>query len=171
VETGSIRYKGPHYEGFLCNYQNINDDLTVSDSITLYAGPTADELRDPRKDDLALVNRLLDHLNANLEEAHSAVWRGFSEQRRFLLLDGIILPPKSKGNGRSLASLVENELIGIVGNNLVFPVAQGLNLDPNFGLSDSLTDFYMVAAPRSGEHQRPHQGRLCGSDDGCLQLV
>jgi hypothetical protein len=68
-----------------------------------------------------------------------------SPERRFMLLDGVILPG-SKGLGRSLASLVENDLIGIVGNSLVFPVAKGLNLDPNFGLSDSLTDYYMVAA-------------------------
>lgn len=145
VTSGFIRYKTNHYEGFLCRYQSIQDDLSPSDGATLYAGPSSDELRDPRKDDIALVNTLIDHLNDNLEYFHKALWRFMSPERRFLLLDGIILPG-NKGLGRSLASLVENELIGIVGNSLVFPVAQGLNLDPNFGLSDSLSDYYMVAA-------------------------
>ncbi|ASQ45943.1 papain-like cysteine protease family protein [Legionella clemsonensis] len=144
VTSGFIRYKTSHYEGFLCRYQSIYDDLSPSDGVTLYAGPTVDELRDPRKDDIALINNLLDHLNDNLEYYHKAIWLRMSPERRFLLLDGIILP--GKGLGRSLASLVENELIGIVGNSLVFPVAHGLNLDPNFGTADSLTDYYMVAA-------------------------
>lgn len=145
VQSGFIRYKTPHYEGFLCRYESINDDLSPSDGAALYAGPTLDELRDPRKDDIALVNKLIDHLNDNLEYYHKAIWLQMSPERRFLLLDGIILPG-NKGLGRSLASLVENELIGIVGNSLVFPVAQGLNLDPNFGLSDSLFNYYMVSA-------------------------
>jgi N-acetyl-anhydromuramyl-L-alanine amidase AmpD len=145
LESGFIRYKTNHYEGFLCRYQSIKDDLSPTDGVTLYAGPGADELRDPRKDDIASVNKLIDHLNDNLEYYHKAVWMRMSPERRFMLLDGIILPGP-KGLGRSLASLVENDLIGIVGNSLVFPVAQGLNLDPNFGLSDSLIDYYMVSA-------------------------
>ena len=145
IVSGFIRYKAPHYEGFLCRYQSIQDDLSPSDGATLYAGPTSDELRDPRKDDIAVLNTLLDHLNDNLEYYHKAIWLRMSPERRFLLIDGIILPGE-KGLGRSLASLVENELIGIVGNSLVFPVAQGLNLDPNFGLSESLFDYYMVSA-------------------------
>ncbi|KTD15666.1 Papain-like cysteine protease AvrRpt2 [Legionella gratiana] len=145
IVSGFIRYKTPHYEGFLCRYQSIQDDLSPTDGATLYAGPGSDELRDPRKDDIASVNLLIDHLNDNLEYYHKAIWLRMSPERRFLLLDGIILPGE-KGMGRSLASLVENELIGIVGNSLVFPVAQGLNLDPNFGLSDSLFEYYMVSA-------------------------
>ncbi len=65
-------------------------------------------------------------------------------QRRFMLLDGIIL--NGKGEERSIASLVENDLISIVGNSLVFPVAPGLNLNPDFGMKESLTEFYMTAA-------------------------
>ena len=33
---------------------------------------------------------------------------------------------------RSLASVVENRLIGIIGNALVLPVAYGVHLDPRF---------------------------------------
>ncbi|HAT1822499.1 TPA: peptidase C39 [Legionella pneumophila] len=169
VTSGFIRYKTPHYEGFLCRFQSIYDDLSPSDGVTLYAGPSLDELRDPRKEDIALVNSLIDHLNDNLEWYHKAIWQLMPAERRFLLLDGIVLPG-NKGLGRSLASLVENELIGIVGNSLVFPVAKGLNLDPNFGASDSLTDYYMVAAgdpvnvsiPTKGVYAEAMMGR-CNS--------
>jgi Papain-like cysteine protease AvrRpt2/N-acetylmuramoyl-L-alanine amidase len=145
IESGFIRYKSPHLEGFLCNFSEINDDLGASDSATLYAGPTAEELRDPRRDDVALLNRLLGHLNDNLEPCHRAIWMQLPPDRLWLLLDGIVMAPGSKGAGRSLASLVENELIGIVGNSLVFPVARGLNLDPNFSLKESLSDYYRVS--------------------------
>ena len=45
-----------------------------------------------------------------------------------MLLDGIIAP--GKANGRSVASVVENRLIGIAGNSLIMPVAPGNQLDP-----------------------------------------
>ena len=45
--------------------------------------------------------------------------------RRYLLLDGFVAP---NAGGRSVASVVENRLIGIVGNCLVMPgVIWGLN--------------------------------------------
>lgn len=50
-------------------------------------------------------------------------------QRRFMLLDGFIAP---NSGGRSVASVVENRLIGIVGNCLVLPVARGVHLDPTY---------------------------------------
>lgn len=142
VESGFMRYRTKHFEGFLFNYSYLGDDLTATDGVMIYAGPSNEELRDPRKEDVALVNRLIAHLNDNLEYFHKEIWLRLSLERRFMLLDGIIL--NGKGEGRSVASLVENELIGIVGNSLVFPVAPGLNLNPDFGLKESLTDFYMV---------------------------
>jgi ribosomal protein S20 len=49
-------------------------------------------------------------------------------ERRFMLLDGIVAP--GKANGRSVASVVENRLLGIAGNSLIMPVAAGNQLDP-----------------------------------------
>ncbi len=141
--SGSMRYRTRHHSDFLFRYQRLNDDLSATDGATLYTGPTDDELKNPRKEDLVVVNKLIAHLNDNLEYYHRQLWTGMSEQRRFMLLDGIFL--NGKGEGRSLASLVQNELIAIVGNSLVFPVAPGLNLNPDFGMKESLTDFYMTA--------------------------
>ena len=49
--------------------------------------------------------------------------------RRYLLLDGFVAPD---AGGRSVASVVENRVIGIVGNSLVMPVVPGLKLDPTY---------------------------------------
>ena len=47
--------------------------------------------------------------------------------RRYMLLDGFDAP---RSGERSIASVVENRLIGIIGNSLVLPVANGVHLDP-----------------------------------------
>jgi hypothetical protein len=145
IETASMRYRTAHFDGYLFRYQSLGDDLSATDGVSLYAGPSSDELKDPRKEDIALVNRLIAHLNDHLEHYHKALWLAMTPERRFLLLDGIILD--GKGEGRSVASLVENDLLAVVGNSLVFPVAPGLNLNPDFGLEQSLTDFYSTASP------------------------
>jgi hypothetical protein len=54
--------------------------------------------------------------------------------RRYLLLDGFIAPD---AGGRSVASVVENRLIGIVGNCLVMPVAPGQQLDCTYAFADA----------------------------------
>ena len=104
VQSASMRYKTAHYNE-LFRYSSLGDDLTASDGVTIYAGPTSEELKDPRKEDLALVNRLIAHLDDHLEHYHKALWLDMTPERRFLLLDGIILD--GKGEGRSVASLVE----------------------------------------------------------------
>ena len=45
------------------------------------------------------------------------------------MLDGFEAP---NSGGRSVASVVDNTLIGIVGNCLVMPVSRGYHLDPTF---------------------------------------
>ena len=57
------------------------------------------------------------------------IWGRTSDDRRYMLLDGFEAP---NSGGRSVASVVDNELIGIVGNCLVLPVARGFHLDPTF---------------------------------------
>lgn len=172
VESASMRYKTAHYDGFLFRYQSLGDDLTATDGVTIYAGPTSDELKDPRKEDLAIVNRLVAHLNDHLEHYHKAMWLEMTPERRFLLLDGIIL--EGKGEGRSVASLAENELLGVVGNSLVFPVAPGLNLNPDFGLKQSLSDFYMTASPDPVSVAVPTKGVFAeaamGKCNGCEKI-
>lgn len=91
------------------------------------------ERRSPRDEDKRRAARLLEHLNTNLEYYHHAIWWTMDPNRRYLLLDGFLAP---NAGGRSLAQVVENKLIGIVGNSLVMPVAPGIRLDPLIRISD-----------------------------------
>ncbi len=144
VVSGLMNYRTQFSNGTLFKFQNIGDDLSSYDGVTIYTGPSTEELKDPRKEDVNIVNKLIAHLNDNLEYYHRAIWLNMTPERRFMLLDGIVL--NGKGEGRSVASLVENELLTVVGNSLVFPVASGLNLNPDFGQKESLTEYYMTAA-------------------------
>ncbi|MET4726698.1 hypothetical protein ABIE09_000469 [Lysobacter enzymogenes] len=66
------------------------------------------------------------HLDQNLEHYHKAIWWQMDPDRRFSLLDGFLAP---NSGGRSVASVVENRVVAIVGNCLVMPVAAGIRLD------------------------------------------
>lgn len=103
------------------------------------------EQRAPRLEDVRLSAELTEHLNANLEYYHHALWWTMDPNRRYMLLDGYLAP---NAGGRSVASVIDNTLVGIVGNSLVMPVARGNRLDPQFKLATGATllDHY---APQS----------------------
>lgn len=77
-------------------------------------------------EDQFAADALVRHLNENLEYYHKAIWWFMDQDRRFTLLDSFVAP---HSGGRSVASVVENRLIGIIGNSLVMPVAPGIRLD------------------------------------------
>lgn len=75
------------------------------------------------------ADNLIKHLNENLEYYHQVIWYKMSANKRFSLLDNCIAP---NTNGKSIASVVENRVIGILGNSVIMPLAPGYSLDPNF---------------------------------------
>ena len=150
VNAATIRYQTDSFEHGLVVDDRVNDDLeppgiaisinpttllpvfsptTPGKGAALYTPTDAWEQRNPRLDDIRLSTELVEHLNDNLEYYHHAIWWAMDPNRRFMLLDGFVAPGT---NERSLASVVENRLIGIVGNALVLPVAHGVHLDPRF---------------------------------------
>ncbi len=133
VERLKLVYHTAHYSGTLFN-GFVGDDLL--DDTELYIPITEDEKRNPRVEDVFLRNKLIEHLNSNLEYYNKALWYKLDPDRRFMLLDGFNIPvynsfgvPTGK---RSLASIVKNELITITGNSLVFPVANGYRVGRSF---------------------------------------
>ena len=94
------------------------------------------EQKAPRLEDIRLSAELITHLNENLEYYHHAIWWAMDPSRRYMLLDRYAAP---NGGGRSVASVVDNTLIGIVGNSLILPVALGNRLDPIFKLAPNAT--------------------------------
>lgn len=129
VESGSLRYRTAHLSDALFRDAFIRNDLTGFDDVRIETPLNRQELRNPREEDKELARNLLDHLNENIERFHHEVWRKLSDDRRYMLLDGFEAP---NSGGRSVASVVENELVGIVGNSLILPVARGFHLDPTF---------------------------------------
>jgi hypothetical protein len=110
--------------------------LRAGNGAILYTPLDEWEQRSPRLEDIRLSAELVEHLNAHLEYYHHAVWWTMDPNRRFMLLDGYSAP---NAGGRSVASVVDNTLIGIVGNSLVMPVARGNKLDPQFKLAEGVT--------------------------------
>jgi hypothetical protein len=154
VNTATMRYRTRLFEHALVDDRQANDDIDlpvvqvsfdtslagfavtqVADGNGAALGTPMDawEQRNPRTDDRALAATLIDHLNEQLEYYHHAIWWTMDPNRRYMLLDGYEAPGPDQ---RSLASVVENRLIGIVGNSLVLPVAYGVHLDPRLDVKD-----------------------------------
>jgi hypothetical protein len=138
VENVRIYYSTPHYNGTL--YSGfVNDDLL--DGTSLVIPENSDEKRNPRKEDAYLVDKLLEHLNSNLEHYNKVLWYNLDPDRRYMLLDGFNIQIFNDFNlpagYRSLASVVKNELITITGNALVFPVAAGYRVSQSYIIARS----------------------------------
>ena len=140
IHSGNLRYRSDSMSQYLFSGSISNDLFADSDSVYIDTPLNGDELRNPRGEDIDAANKLIHHLNENLEYYHKAIWFEMTPERRYMLLDGIIAP--GKANGRSVASVVENRLIGIAGNSLIMPVAPGNQLDPTIDEDFNLFDQY-----------------------------
>lgn len=129
VERAHFAYRTRNLVTSLFHSNRVGDRLDVGDDVTFWTGRlNALERRNPRRADAEHAKALIDHLNEHIEYYHKVIWARMDSMRRFMLLDGFEAP--NAPNGRSVASVVENRLIGIVGNSLVMPVAPGYQLDP-----------------------------------------
>ncbi|MEM9399427.1 MAG: hypothetical protein AAF984_04400 [Verrucomicrobiota bacterium] len=146
VEFAHFRYSTDFNDGSLCRSRPqesikatlkdpenatvpLQDTDIIEGATLLWCGRlNSFERRAPRLDDREKATELKSHLNRHLEYYHRAIWMRMDPQHRYLILDGYLAPGET--GGMSLASAVENRVIGIVGNSLVMPVAPGLTLDP-----------------------------------------
>ncbi|MGH3693622.1 MAG: papain-like cysteine protease family protein [Pseudonocardiaceae bacterium] len=129
VDSGSLRYRTAHLSHHLFVNRRILNDLTLGDDIEIAVPLDNVEKNNPRDRDRRRAERLLDHLDQHVEHYHRAIWLTMDPNRRYLLLDGFVAPD---AGGRSVASVVENRVVGVVGNSLVMPVAPGLKLDATY---------------------------------------
>lgn len=146
AESLELRYSTQHYHGYLFSGY-LGDDLSDSDSVTRKTPCSSEEKRNPRAEDRYLVAELINHLNSNLEHYNKALWRNLDPDRRYMLLDGFHIQVYDDLNQpsvfKSLASVVRNETLAIVGNSLVLPVAPGYKLDRS----------YIVERRRTGDEE------------------
>jgi hypothetical protein len=154
VHRATLYYATPHLRGTLTADAWVENDLAPGDPVVLATPLSVEEKRKPREDDLRYSRLLIEHLNAHLEHYHKAIWARMDPDRRYMLLDGFVAPGTS---GKSVASVVENRVIGVAGNCLILPVAPGYKLDPTYQYAAtgegqapvSLLDHYkpLTAAP------------------------
>lgn len=141
---------------------------TKTDAALMYTPLSGKELREPRKEDRQAAAALVSFLNEHLEMAHKVMWSSLDASRLFGLLDGYIAP---NSGGKSVASVVDNKIMGIVGNNLVLKVVPGERLDPVFkGVEDLVTyyqpttklDPFRISVPTKGVYAESVMGK-CNS--------
>lgn len=156
LRSGSLRYRSENIAGTLFDARIENDIFAGNDGAYMPTPLTRDELRNPRGEDVNAANGLLHHLNENLEYYHKCLFFDMTPERRFMLLDGIIAP--GKAGGRSVASVVENRVIGIAGNSLIMPVAPGYQLDPTIDETFDLFAQYYHEEPDPMRISMPTKG-------------
>ncbi|EIM63995.1 hypothetical protein [Desulfobacter postgatei] len=178
-----LHYQTKHLNEAIIQNGNVNNDIINSieipenfppvlkiktDAALMYTPLSDKELREPRKEDREAASALVSFLNENLEMSHKAIWSSMDSSRLFGLLDGYIAP---NAGGKSVASVVENKVVGIVGNNLVLKVVPGERLDPVFRKVDDLLAFYQpttkpdpfrVSVPTKGVYAESVMGK-CNS--------
>jgi len=134
LETIDIQYS-TNFSSNVILRKTLRNDLR--DNVPQIPTPlNSDEKRNPRKEDIYLVRQLIEHLNSNMEHYNKVLWKNLDEDRRYMLLDGFTIQIFNEyGNPvayRSLASVVKNQMMGIAGNALVFPVAAGYRISQSY---------------------------------------
>lgn len=181
LRSAYLHYRTAHMSEYILRNGSVNNDIinTVeiqglfsivfkTDAALLYTPMNAAEQRNPRKEDREAAAALIAFLNEHLEMSHKLIWGSMDGSRLFGLLDGYIAP---NSGGRSVASVVENKIMGIVGNNLILKVVPGERLDPVFKAVENLIDFYQpttkpdpfrISVPTKGVYAESVMGR-CNS--------
>ncbi|MDR6238598.1 hypothetical protein [Aureibacter tunicatorum] len=142
---GYINYETTSLKERLFSKNGYFDDIKSNDPVMFSTNLNARELINPVAKNYELANNLITHLNDNLEYYHKVIWWQMDKDKRFMMLDGFVAP---NSGSRSVASVVENNLVAIVGNNLVFPVVRGMHLDPTYAQdADEPVDLFAQYAP------------------------
>ncbi|KAH0543416.1 hypothetical protein FGG08_002274 [Glutinoglossum americanum] len=140
LTTLRISYSTQHYSGILFN-GTVNNDLL--DGVTVFCPQTQAEMRNPRIDDRWNAQRLITHLNRNLEYYNRVLLYSLDAQRRFMLLDGFHIEVFTRDGQpagyHSLSSVLKNSPVGMAGNSIAFPVSPGYKVDRSVILQGSET--------------------------------
>ena len=144
LHSAHLQYRTAYTGDHIIRNARLNNDIINQDSALVYTPLSSSELRNPRKEDAEAADALREFLNEYIELSHKVIWSHMDRSRLFGLLDGYIAP---NSGGKSVASVVENRIMGIVGNNLVLKVVPGERLDPVFRGVENLLDYYRPTTP------------------------
>lgn len=137
-----LHYQTDHFDLGVDSVPTTNDLIQVDTGRPDIQGAairfplTAWERQDLRRVIEDAVDKLIIHLNANLAYYHKVILWQMDRDELFILLDGFIAPYGRRlengvwveDTGRSVASVVEREPLGILGNSLVYRVGAGVFL-------------------------------------------
>jgi len=142
---GYVNYETANLKETLFSKRGYYDDIDSTDPAMFSTNLNERELHNPVLRNYELANSVITHLNDRLEYYHKAIWWQMDADKRFMLLDGFVAP---NSGGRSVASVVENQIKAIIGNSLVFQVARGVHLDPTYSQNnDAPIDLFAHYAP------------------------
>jgi Papain-like cysteine protease AvrRpt2 len=175
VQSGTMRYRTDHLTKAFFDDYTIQNDLSVTDMVTIATPLDRLEKRNPRQTDERMARQLIDILNERVEYFHRLIWLTMDPNRRYMFLDGVLAPDAA---GRSVASVVDNQVIGIVGNCLVLPVVPGLKLDPTYEFArrtpEDLTQHYATDPPPPMRVSMPTKGvfaeAVMGACNSCEKI-
>ncbi len=137
-----FRYFTDHFDATARSVQGANDLIKPDTGAPDAAGAltlfplTIWEQQNLRRVIEDAIDQLIVHLNSNVMHYHKVIWWQMDRDELFMLLDGFIAPYGRRleggkwveDTGRSIASVVEREPLGILGNSLVYRVAGGVFL-------------------------------------------
>ncbi len=128
VQNVSFTYQTDNFQRSFTASGGTGDLVTVesgsheTNGDTVGSIPDTWERRDIRSEMIYAVQELIEHLNEHVEYYHKAIWWNMDRDRLFMLIDGFYAPGT---NNISIASVVERDPIGIIGNAVVYRVASG----------------------------------------------
>jgi hypothetical protein len=134
---------------------SVTDDLVSvetgepgAEQARIFLPLTSWEKQDMQREIREAVSRLVTHLNEHVELYTKLILASLDRDKLWMMLDSIYV--RGKDDGRSVASVVEREPVGILGNSLVYRVASGafIGVDGHKGPED-LKKYYTDSAVKS----------------------
>jgi len=177
LRSAYLSYATPYLHEYIVRKSRVNNDIInienddgtkVTDAALMYTPLNHRENQNPKKEDREAATALVGFLNEHLELSHKIIWSSMDASRLFGLLDGYIAPHSGQ---KSVASVVDNKIMGVIGNNLVLKVIPGEKLDPVFKHVEDLfahyqpttpLDPYRVSVPTKGVYAESVMGK-CNS--------
>jgi hypothetical protein len=119
----SFTYGTERFERAQEGRTGVNDLISIADGTTEKAVVTFPldswECINEQQEIRESVNQLIEHLNEHVEYYHKAIWWNMDRDRLLMMMDGFYVP---NTNNVSIASVIDREPVGVIGNCLVYRV-------------------------------------------------
>ncbi len=123
-----LRYDTEHYHAIPIVNKIWAEPTALDANLSVSAvSPTGTQTSNTAKEaDEKIVKHLCQHLNQYIEHYHRYIWLNMDADRRWLMLDAIPFITTQANEIITVASLVDNRVVGVLGNCIILPVAKGV---------------------------------------------